>query len=578
VNGGYQWTQGFWQAAAPAAPGGARPQAEIEYYPEPPQPLDVAPSTPAPSESHFYVPGNWVWRDRYVWRPGCWMEVRPGWIWVPAHYRWTPCGYVFVDGYWDYRLEERGVLFAPVAFSQPVYVRPAYVYTPTYVVSHHCLFTSLFVRRGCGGYYFGDYFEMRYARGGYHPWAGSYGGSGFAVSIGFGRGGYDPLWGYYSAAHCRDPHWARGVADVYAGRYRGDYPRPPRTLVQQNVVVNNVVNTVTTNNTTVVNNVVNNMTMVAPLNKVQQVSPASVRLAPVRPEERVREQQAARELRQVADQRQRLESSLAARNPTPKRPAIPGLPPASPAAKPQQVKLDVPKQAIARSQAPTSPGKAPPPVPGPVNSIGPRPTDPKSARPPASNPAIPARPALPPAPNPPPKEILPRNPKSELPVTPRNPLPPKIENPAGPKGNPSKLPALPQPKPGAPLAPKSAPPDRPSIPQPPKGLNPPPARPTLPTSVPDQKDMRDRRPPTLPATNPPLPTRSSPGGPEKTFSRSQPPVHMKPASRPAAQPPSRSNAPRVTNPPTPQRPPARPPTSPGKSNPEKKRNERESSK
>ena len=85
-------------------------------------------------------------------------------MWVPAHYRWTPIGYVFVDGYWDYPLERAGVLFAPVAFTQVVVARPAFVYTPTYVVSYHSMFTSLFVRRGYGSYYFGDYFEPQLRR------------------------------------------------------------------------------------------------------------------------------------------------------------------------------------------------------------------------------------------------------------------------------------------------------------------------------------------------------------------------------------------------------------------------------
>ena len=108
-----------------------------------PTPIEAAPSVPAPSEAHVYVPGCWVWRtSRYVWRPGIWIEHRPGWIWTPAHYRWTPVGYVYVDGYWDYPLAGRGVLFAPVYFS-PVVLRPAFVYTPVYVVREPMLYGSL---------------------------------------------------------------------------------------------------------------------------------------------------------------------------------------------------------------------------------------------------------------------------------------------------------------------------------------------------------------------------------------------------------------------------------------------------
>src|SRR4029079_2659357 len=102
--------------------------------PPPPDSPEVGPSIPAPTATHVYSPGCWVWRGRYVWRPGIWIEYRPGWVWVPAHFRWTPVGYVFVEGYWDYPLDTRGVLFAPVYIAPAVVVRPASVYTPRYVV------------------------------------------------------------------------------------------------------------------------------------------------------------------------------------------------------------------------------------------------------------------------------------------------------------------------------------------------------------------------------------------------------------------------------------------------------------
>jgi len=116
VADGWQWTGGFWAAAKGQ-------KAEIEYLPQPPVPLDnTGPTTPAPSDNHLYVPGTWVYRDaRYAWRPGFWCEHEPGWVWNAAHYRWTPGGYVFVDGYWDYPLADRGVLFAPVQIPPAVF-------------------------------------------------------------------------------------------------------------------------------------------------------------------------------------------------------------------------------------------------------------------------------------------------------------------------------------------------------------------------------------------------------------------------------------------------------------------------
>src|SRR5690606_33789611 len=102
--------------------------------------------------------------------------------------------------------------------------------------------------------------------------------------IGFGRQRYyDPLWSYYNVAHRDDPRWSRNVADLYVGRYQGDIPRPPRTLVQQNQMIRqftnvNVANV--TNNLTVVNNnlTVNNRdvsphVMVAPLRVAPKLQP-----------------------------------------------------------------------------------------------------------------------------------------------------------------------------------------------------------------------------------------------------------------------------------------------------------------
>ncbi len=152
-----------------------------------------------------------------------WVEYRTDWVWVPARYQWTPAGYVFCDGYWDYPLARRGVLFAPVAFAQPIYTRPAFVYTPVYVVSEPCMFGALFVRRGCNHYYFGDYFDNRYAFRGYSAWCGFYTRNGFSIGFGTGRRwGYDPLWSYYSVTYRNTPTWRRGVGELYTGRYRGD--------------------------------------------------------------------------------------------------------------------------------------------------------------------------------------------------------------------------------------------------------------------------------------------------------------------------------------------------------------------
>src|SRR5262249_55619599 len=158
--------------------------------------------TPAPNETAIYVPGTWIYRGRWVWRPGYWIDHRPGWIWIPAHYRWTPAGYVFIDGYWDYQLSDRGILYAPVYIPRTVYVTSGYYYSPTVVVREQCVYGALFVRRGWGCYYFGDYFDPAYAQSGYVSWCGySTGGSGVVVV----RGWYDPMYSYYRVSYREDP-------------------------------------------------------------------------------------------------------------------------------------------------------------------------------------------------------------------------------------------------------------------------------------------------------------------------------------------------------------------------------------
>jgi hypothetical protein len=399
--GGWQWAAGFWQGSAPPPQQQqVAAQAQIEYLPAPPQSLALAPSVPAPSATYFYVPGTWVWRGRYVWRPGFWHEFRQGWVWVPAHFRWTPVGYVFVEGYWDYPLANRGVLYAPVAFAPGLIARPRFVYTPAYAVPYTSLQTALFVRRGFGAYFFGDYFAAQYVRAGFTPWCGSVRGTTFALNINIGnRASYDPLWSYYRVAHRTDPRWVNTVSGFYSGRYTGSIPRPPHTLVQQKTVVNNITNnainiTNVTNNTTNINktSVINHSTMVAPITNVSKVTNTKLALQAVPRQERLREQKAAQDYRHVANQRRTAEAKLIAQSPTP-RPTPGKVTPPAPQTRPQpqpqtrpqpqpqtrpqpqvhtqpqvqhqprQIRLDVPKPVAGRPITPAAPARTPPPVP-----------------------------------------------------------------------------------------------------------------------------------------------------------------------------------------------------------------------
>jgi len=212
---GFQWTSGYW---------GDAQLSETEYLPEPPETVEVGPSMPSPSPDHSWIPGSWVWHHgRYAWRPGYWVTLEADWDWVPSYYTWSPRGYVFVDGYWDYSIARRGVLFAPVYFDPHVYARRDYYYSPSTVISLAVFSDHLFVRPRYNHYYFGDYYDT-----GYHD-AGFYSRSAFQSS----RYGYDPIYAHQRWEHRHDREWEARVDADY--RHRRDHieARPARTLTAQ---------------------------------------------------------------------------------------------------------------------------------------------------------------------------------------------------------------------------------------------------------------------------------------------------------------------------------------------------------
>src|ERR1700683_5030642 len=90
-------------------------------------------------------------------------------MWMAAHYVWTPMGYVFVDGYWDHPLGQRGLLFAPVRF-RPGIIVAGWRFTPQFAVQAVFRIGALFFRPSHCHYFFGDYFEDVYTKRGFVPW------------------------------------------------------------------------------------------------------------------------------------------------------------------------------------------------------------------------------------------------------------------------------------------------------------------------------------------------------------------------------------------------------------------------
>ena len=210
AQGGWQWVSGYWMPGA---------KQEVEYLPQPPATIEQGPTSAAPGPTYFWVPGHWQWRLlSYVWVPGYWAESRPDLVWVHPTYYWCPRGYVYCDGYWDYPLEQRGLMFSPVYFSGPV----AY-YQPAVCIDSRAVTVSLFSRPAYCHYYYGDYYGDSYVTIGIRPW----------FYYGHPRYGYDPLFCYYRAYNYRDPHWEANLHAWHAYYVGHPEMRPPHTLAEQ---------------------------------------------------------------------------------------------------------------------------------------------------------------------------------------------------------------------------------------------------------------------------------------------------------------------------------------------------------
>jgi hypothetical protein len=209
---GWQWTSGFW------LPGGE----QVVYHPAPPATQEAGPIGDSPSDNDLWVPGCWMWQDnQYLWRPGFWSAGQANWIWMPRHFVWTPRGYILIEGHWDYPLERRGMLFAPVAFATPVYTQPGFEYSPTVVILTDQLDADLFARPQYSHYYFGDYYDAGYARSGIFPW----------YAYREQHTWYDSAYDHDRWQHRRDdPQWDAHQRQVYAQRTAEPAARPPRTL------------------------------------------------------------------------------------------------------------------------------------------------------------------------------------------------------------------------------------------------------------------------------------------------------------------------------------------------------------
>jgi WXXGXW repeat (2 copies) len=349
VEGGWLWVSGFW------APMNLQ---QVQYLPPPPPTIETGPSTPAPDAVSTYVGGCWFYQGRYLWRPGHWIAYRPGWVWIPAHYVWTPVGCCFVDGYWDHPLVERGILFAPVRFNLAVWLGARRPFVPGFVISSDFLMGALFIGPHTRHYYFGDYFEDRYAKLGFVAWADYHP----------RKGMFDPNFAYYRHLNAGEPGWETSLHELYTARRAGTVPRPPRTLALQEQAVKTIIGRNTGN--VVISNKVNlthvqNVTVLAPLKEVHnlkvtglgaltpgketKVAPHVMKLEAVPKAEVIREQKAAAQVHALGIERREAEAKVLTSGRIPVMHTDP----------PHVVKVAPP----AHVAPPVAPRRVPPPVP-----------------------------------------------------------------------------------------------------------------------------------------------------------------------------------------------------------------------
>ncbi len=279
---GFQWTSGYW-ADADAK--------EIEYLPEPPASVETGPNVAAPSADATWLPGSWIWQqNRYGWRAGYWTNGNQDWDWVPDHYVWTPRGYVYVDGYYDYSVPRRGVVFAPVYFDGGLRSQSGFSYTPSTVINPGMFLSHLFLRPSYGHYYFGDYYGSNYANAGYSPW----------FSYQSSHQGYDPIYANQRWRHRDERGWDRRTQATFENLRDHENARPPHNWAAQRELAGST-NALTKRSAAVA----------ASLDELAKRKDGQLRFQPVDPTERQKFSQRREDYRKYLQQRQQLEASAA---------------------------------------------------------------------------------------------------------------------------------------------------------------------------------------------------------------------------------------------------------------------------
>jgi hypothetical protein len=325
---GHQWISGYWADASVR---------ETTYLPPPPKTVEVGPNIAAPSVDYGWSPGCWVWyQGRYAWQPGYWAQGRADWDWMPSHYVWTPRGYIFVGGYWDYPVQRRGIVFAPVYFESSYYARRGYVYSPSIVISLGVFTDHLFLRPSYSHYYFGDYYAPSYHRGGFYA----------SFSFQSSRHGYDPFYSRHRWTHRQDRDWERRTETSYQYRRDHEAARPPRTYAAQSSISVSVSATERSQ-----------MLVAAPIEQVAKRTDGGMRFQAVAKAERQQISGRGQAVQKSREQRRTLETSTVA---TPTRTSGETFQPTK-VEMPRSPIVAKPVKELGRNQAPPQVQKAPKP-------------------------------------------------------------------------------------------------------------------------------------------------------------------------------------------------------------------------
>jgi hypothetical protein len=255
---------------------------------------------------------------------------------MPAHYVWTPRGHIFVSGYWDYPVQRRGIVFAPVYFESSYYARRGYVYSPSIVISLGVFTDHLFLRPSYSHYYFGDYYAPSYHQGGYYA----------SFSFHSHHHGYDPFYSRQRWTHRRDRDWERRTETSYHYRRDHEAARPPRTYAAQSRI--SVSGSATERS---------QMTVAAPIAQVAKRTEGGMRFQPVAKAERQQLSGRGKEVQKSREQRRTLEATVAA---APTRTAGETIRPTK-VAMPRSPIVAKPVKELGRNQAPPQIQKTPRP-------------------------------------------------------------------------------------------------------------------------------------------------------------------------------------------------------------------------